>query len=410
MGVEFSMAAEKKKRVWLRRLGLASGALCFSLLMIEIALRVLGFSYPITTQRDPNRGYTYIPNFEWVHTTEGFAHIRTNKYGFRDDEWSVKKPDATVRIAVLGDSFVEANQIEKSKRLTELLEARLGKHPLFEGQNVEVMNFGMSGYGTAQELMTFRHEVKKFKPDYVIVGLLTGNDIRNNSEKLEGDAIRPYFVEKNGELVLDDSFRNESQSLVKSIGYTTARWTRIGQVAFRVYHGIKVRANIRQANAKSSRESRLIEKGLAEPGIGTWIYGEPTDDDQRKAWKVTEGLLTKLQTEVRECGAELFVVVLSNAIQVHPEKSSREEFQQIAEIDDLFYPDNRVATACRKAGIPVLPLAPKLQLRAQQENVFLHGFANTVEGQGHWNEKGHAMASELIGDWFLQHATRVASR
>jgi hypothetical protein len=404
------MAAEKKKRVWLRRLGLASGAMCFSVLLIEIALWVIGFSYPITTQRDPNRGYAYRANFEWYHTTEGYAHVRTNKYGFRDDEWSVEKPENTVRIAVLGDSFVEANQIAKDKRLTELLETRLAEHPMFAKQKVEVMNFGMSGYGTAQELMTYRHEVKRFKPDYVIVGFLTGNDIRNNSEVLEGDAIRPYFVEQDGKLVLDDSFRNESPSLTKSIGYATARWSRIGQVAFRVYHGIKVRATMRQATAKNSREAKLIEKGLAEAGIGTWIYNEPVEQAQKTAWRVTEQLLKKLQEEVHAEGAELFVVVLSNAIQVHPDKASRDEFQKIAGVEDLFYPDSRIAAACRDAGIPVLPLAPKMQQQAQQHNTYFHGFANTRKGQGHWNEKGHAIAGELIGDWFLEHTSRVASK
>lgn len=403
------MATAKKKRVWLRRLALASGAMTFALLMIEIGLRVLGFSYPITTERDDNRGYTYISNFEWYHTSEGYAHIRTNKYGFRDINWALEKPAQTVRIAVLGDSFVEGNQVAKGKRLTELLQSRLESQATFDGHKIEVMNFGMSGYGTAQELMTFRHEVKKFKPDYVIVGLLTGNDIRNNSEKLEGDAIRPYFLEKDGKLVLDDSFRNENLPLVKTIGYTAARWSRIGQVAFRVYHGMKVRANVRQSTQKSGREAKLIAQGLAEPGIGTWVYREPQEDVHEAAWSITERLLGQLQSEVQDSGAELLVVVLSNAIQVHPDKSKREAFQKIAGIDDLFYPDARIASACREMGIPVLALAPKMQQHAQREKTFLHGFENTKKGQGHWNEKGHAVASQLISDWFMQHATRVAS-
>jgi hypothetical protein len=65
-------------------------------------------------------------------------------------------------------------------------------------------------------------------------------------------------------------------------------------------------------------------------------------------------------------------------------------------ITDLLYPDFRIRELGRRTGFPVLNLAPAFQTYAEEHGVFLHGFANTQPGAGHWNETGHQLAGELI--------------
>ena len=43
----------------------------------------------------------------------------------------------------------------------------------FPGKQVEVINFGVSGYGTAQELLTLRQKVWDFSPDIVVLAFTT---------------------------------------------------------------------------------------------------------------------------------------------------------------------------------------------------------------------------------------------
>ena len=45
----------------------------------------------------------------------------------------------------------------------------------------------------------------------------------------------------------------------------------------------------------------------------------------------------------------------------------------------------------------MINLVPDLQLYAERNNLYLHGFTNTSLGSGHWNEAGHSAAAELIG-------------
>jgi len=215
------------------------GSALFSVLLLEAGLRLTGFEFPVTTTRHPHRGYSNRPRAEWVQRSEGYATVRTNSRGFRDVEWAREKAPGTVRIAVLGDSFTEAAQVSIEERFTELAARHLNQAGASAGTQFEVMNFGTSGYGTAQQLMTWRHEVEPYKPDIVVLAFLTGNDIRNNSEQLEGDPIRPYFVEQNGQLVLDHSFRNEKRSLARRLGLAAASYSRVAQVAYQVFRGVR---------------------------------------------------------------------------------------------------------------------------------------------------------------------------
>jgi hypothetical protein len=74
---------------------------------------------------------------------------------------------------------------------------------------MEVLNFGVSAYGTAQELLTLREEVWRYAPDVVVLALFTGNDLSDNSAALDTgsyltvERCRPYFRVVHDSLVLD---------------------------------------------------------------------------------------------------------------------------------------------------------------------------------------------------------------
>ena len=93
------------------------------------------------------------------------------------------------------------------------------------------------------------------------------------------------------------------------------------------------------------------------------------------------------------------MVTLSNPIQVHPNKEFREDYFSGNGIADPFYPDKRIAEYCEANTIFNLNLAEPLYRNvSESEGLFLHGFPASKLGTGHWNENGHAAASELIYD------------
>ena len=131
----------------------------------ELALRVAGYSYPEFYQRDEVRGVSLLPGAEGWYRKEGEAYVRINSDGLRDLEHTIAKPENTFRIAVVGDSYCEAFSVSPEEAFWSVMGKKLEECNALPGQRIEVINCGVSGYGTAQELLTVREKVGKYSPE-----------------------------------------------------------------------------------------------------------------------------------------------------------------------------------------------------------------------------------------------------
>jgi hypothetical protein len=109
----------------------------------------------------------------------GCISHKVNSLGFNDDEHSVEKKPGIYRILVLGDSYVEALQVKRDSAFHKLIEAKLNEN----GRRAEVIAMGRS-QGTIAELKILEEHGFRFKPDLVILGFLSFNDVSDNSPLL----------------------------------------------------------------------------------------------------------------------------------------------------------------------------------------------------------------------------------
>ena len=192
---------------------LLGASLCIALVLAEVSLRLIGFSFPVFYTYDDIVGSALRPGVEGWNRTEGEAFIRISSNGLRDREHSTTKPPNTIRIAVLGDSMAEALQVPMEATFWSVMERRVKECGAFGTRDVEVLNFGVSWYGTAQELLTLLHRVSEYSPDMVVLAFYPGNDVRNNSRELEPMKLRPFFRLQKGALVLDNGFLSDPEYL-----------------------------------------------------------------------------------------------------------------------------------------------------------------------------------------------------
>ena len=185
------------------RLALILAGLVLSMMTVEIALRVAGIESHILYVVDEYRGWALRPGITTRGTQEGHAMVRISSAGLRDREHTKAKPENTIRIAVLGDSFTEAQHVAVEDTFWAVMEENLRGCTAWAGQQVEAINFGVSAYGTGQELITLRRYVWDYSPDIVLLAFVT-NDFNDNLAK-----DRPYFTFEDGNLVLDSSFRED---------------------------------------------------------------------------------------------------------------------------------------------------------------------------------------------------------
>ena len=117
------------------------------------------------------------------------AEIQINSQGFRDHEYPLDKDPETFRIVVLGDSIVWGHGLALEESFPKQLERLLVER---EKRRVEVLNFGVSGYSTQQEVELYRVKSSRFHPDLVIVGYCL-NDYLESS--VEGQAFKRLYYD-----------------------------------------------------------------------------------------------------------------------------------------------------------------------------------------------------------------------
>lgn len=137
-----------------------------AILVAELVLFSAGLGEEEIFKLDPDLGTRHLTNKRVTWRTEGFAQSYFDMEGMREPGLTVAKPPGTYRVALLGDSMVEGLQVPIEDTFGQILQAGMSadlKKP------VQVLNFGTSGYSTAQEYLQLKKQVFKFEPDLVVM-------------------------------------------------------------------------------------------------------------------------------------------------------------------------------------------------------------------------------------------------
>ncbi len=175
-----------------------------AILFVEAALFAAGLGEEEIFRLDPQVGFKHMTNKRITWRSEGLSTSYFNSFGLREPNVTLAKPAGTYRIALLGDSLTESLQVPLEKSFSYGIEKDLQaslKKP------VQVLNFGTSGYSTAQEFLQLKNDVLAFKPDLVLVCYNTRDCFENWSPPDEVlTNVRPAALHlPGGKLVVDSS-------------------------------------------------------------------------------------------------------------------------------------------------------------------------------------------------------------
>jgi len=171
-------------------------AVVVALAIAEVALRLLPLPVP-TTVPDETLGYVHAPGLRRTMVDpESKRRIRfeANEYGFRDGAWN---PERRPTVMVVGDSFVDATQVEKEERLTEVLARDLSRG----GPSWQVLNMGVGGTGPELYVERVREFVPVFSPEYVVVAISNPNDVHNPNYDLTPASARKSYLVRDGSVI-----------------------------------------------------------------------------------------------------------------------------------------------------------------------------------------------------------------
>lgn len=352
-------------------------------------------------------GRSYNPLYEYD------VSVAINSRGLRAYEFiGYEKPEGVYRVIVLGDSFVEAVQVELEESFPQQLGRQIADAT---GKQVEVLNAGVGGWGNDQQLLWLKEEGYKYSPDLIVLAIYPRNDFMNNSEALEsanqGRILKPFYRLENGELRLNyfpfnpDEVPTVTQAEAVVIPDEVSPGPLIGVGAWLHDHSAFYRYVDPRIRIVAPRfaawlgEVGLINAGeetklVAQPGdyvpLAYHLYHRPLEADWQAAIEVTAAIYAEFQRTAVGMGAATSAILITAPEQVYADDWSQilDLYPAMREWDlDLDGSHGYAAQALTAAGVPVLDLLPIFR------NLAGHSARLHLEDDGHWTVAGHDLAA-----------------
>ena len=378
------MSDPTPRNLWLIRLLAVGTSLTVTFVFAEIALRILGISYPILYEAHPVSGGAMRPFAKGWYHLEGHGFLEANDIGFRDVVHPREKPAGDYRIAFLGDSYTEAQQMAQEETFRAQVVDKLSACPALAGRRPVGLNFAISGHGTAQQYEILRQIAWDYDPDFVLLTFV-GNDLPNNHPAFGGRGDKPFYVfDEAGNLMLDDSFKT-------SPGFTSRN-----APSTRFIRTLSDYSRVVQLVLEARRVIRRVEIETAQGTEEGQFNQSPVEPKVAEAWKLTEAILDMLVREVRGRGREILVSAASSPHAVNPDADARRTYLESAGMTRFDYQNKRIGAVATRAGAHFIDLNPPFADYAQANDTCLHGFENMLACGGHWNQAGHRLAAELM--------------
>ena len=338
---------------------------------------------------EPNRVLCYHPVIgrSYCPDTKGYLtenkvkmHIEVNADGLLGKDYPVNRVPGKYRIALLGDSNTSGEAVDPESKFAGVWEKNLSnKRPT----GVEVINFGVGGTGTWQQLQMFHIKARKYKPDLTVLAFCWCNDIENNIDKLKSGSMNPLLdeYEVGWHKHLNVKRKNFNKWLWNNSGlyqFTRTRYNHLEHYFKRMFL-----PDYMKNPAAVSKAVPSVEKKQSRP-----LYTKDTAsifDDllffDSEGWDLTRKLIVKLKQEVEKNGGELAVIHFGSWYQyLNFPALPLKQFDAFLESEGISYFNN-------------------FDLFLKIDDNFLN--KNFIPNDGHFNEIGHRHFAEFSMDFLF---------
>jgi SGNH hydrolase-like domain, acetyltransferase AlgX len=356
---------------WRKNVVLFACSVALSVVVAE-GLTAVFFPQNLGTWGMTRDGMTsHVPNAS-VYLHKFKQQITINSFGMRDREHVLKKPPQTLRILVLGDSFMEANQVAFEDSFASLLERSLRSRT---SRDIEVINASVSGWGTDDELTYLTRYGFQFEPDIVLVGMTLHNDIQDNLQE-------EFHSFENGELQV------RPVKPMPAFEY--------GVLQVKEY--LASHSHLYQLCLKYARFKKVWSEGTRLNDHVVELLLEQASPELRRGWELTDRLFGRMKEECDRRGVRPIVFMIPLWVQVSEERLKeflRERGESRARLA-LSQPQSVMKAIAVKNNLEVIDLLLEFQQWEKSHPGTLY-----LQEDGHWTVTGHQLAMETVAAWLL---------
>lgn len=316
-----------------------------------------------------------VPGFRGTyHQLDFSSHVETDSDGLRDREYAPGKPVGTFRILVLGDSLTAGLQVPLEETYPKRLESLLAVlHPT---GRMEVVNAGIPGYGTADELRYLEAFGSRWKPDLVLLAFFSGNDLQNNL--MESGIVYAGERVQVGRRPL-----TEWQYRIKGLrSWISAR--------SHLYQYMRERLRFKRDDDPGSLPLHLREL-TAGAGSDRETVCSMAGADSDKGWRLTLDLLRRIDEVSQGLGAKLALATIpapwQNAPSLFQNRVDQSDLAQ--EACDPLLPGRMICEFASSIGVSCMDLLPEFWASGPER-------LDYWRGGRHLTAAGHEKTARLL--------------
>jgi len=349
--------------------------ICASCLIFGLALEFVVFRYILLPADQPRNEFVngvikYRANQSGVDRLgNDYAHpfqINADGWNSGHADYRIEREPGVERIAIIGDSYVEAFQVPFNSSLAERLEANLQS----AGRKSEVYRFGISGAPLSQYLHMLEREVLAYKPDKVAV-LLVHNDFDESFRFVSGRYTSSYrkLVIKDGAVagyVEPEAYQGSYEPLIQTATYRYLR--------------------LRQGLSLGPVRQLLLGGGVGQDYAAN-ISISAVLSEREKINVAVDYVMQRFSELSRQHGFEIVFLMDADrgAIYGHAREDRQGGVLALNEI---------AAAAAKRHGMPFIDLHPVFK-----NDYARHARQFEYKRDWHWNQHAHDLAAASLTNW-----------
>ena len=323
--------------------------LVIGLLLLEPIVNWAGVGNEEVLDIEPSTGWTLMPNRTFTYRKEGYSQSTINSHGMRDVARTIAKPANTYRIAVLGCSITEGNQVPVKDTYCSVLERKLNENN--SGKRYEVLNFAVSAYTLGQEYLRMKNLALSFQPDIVVFTVRPNALLYMGPDQKTGFYnSRPVFgIMPDGRLIEDRNFQKYWLSSGDGKRMQSTRWLRYNSRLWGVIG--KCSATLNDFKTSISRNLKTFVKHplatFAPPAavvVSQAVPAQPAPRDpnlqkaQAYLGTVADAIIEKASNECKDANCK-FVIAYMPATKKHRDAAEEAIIRETARKHSIDYFD-----------------------------------------------------------------------
>lgn len=382
----------RRLKYWGQKLALVCGSVLFTLILIEIGLRLFypQFGNCQIGAEDEELGARLVSDY--TGSCIGMGHetvttVQLGPQGFRNPLVEMPKPSDTYRILMLGDSTTFGFGVDQYETVPALLESAFDQNK-FHASTYEVINAGVPGYGTAQEWLLYKRWVHQLDPDLVILMFLVTNDIEDNMCFNKAEPTPCFTIEQN-QLVRKETAAPED-SPVAPPPESPSILNDLHTYIFLRTRGRRVIASNPEVVRFLTERGFQFDSGTLTPTLHSWYDA----DYAAEGWQLTQALLDALLSDTRQDALPLMLVILPGRPQTTENYATLSDLLYGDTIEGILFrdqprrPQEVLARWADERGVPYLDTLDSLKQVASSKSI------NLIDG--HFNALGNQVIASGI--------------